>query len=47
MVFPMLNLRKNVLIEFLERNFLVFLSTYEKVPQSDHSEKELLITARE
>ena len=46
MVFQTLNLRNNVLIEFLSGNFLVFLSTYQTVPQSDHSERELLITAK-
>ena len=45
-VFSTLNLRNNVLIEFISENFLVFLSTYQIVPQSDHSEKELLITAK-
>ena len=46
MVFPTLNLRNNVLIEFLSGNFLVFLSKYQTVLQSGHSEKELLITAK-
>ena len=44
LVFPMLNLRKNVLIEFLERNFLVFLSTYKTAPEPVHSEK--MVTAK-
>ena len=43
MVFSTLNLRNNVFIEFISENFLVFLSTYQIVPQSDPSEKELLI----
>ena len=31
-------------LRFLSGNFLVFLNAYHKVPQSEHSEKELLIT---
>ena len=44
-VFPTLNLRNNVLIEFLSGNFLVFLSTYQTISQSIFLEKSLLITA--
>ena len=32
MVFPTLNLKNNVLIEFLSEDFFVFLSTYIKYP---------------
>jgi hypothetical protein len=41
-----LYLRNNILIEFLSGNLLVFLSRYQTVPQSDQSEKELLITTK-
>jgi hypothetical protein len=43
-VFPTLNLRNKVLIEFLSGNVLVFLNTYSTVLSFGHSEKELLIT---
>ncbi len=33
-VFSTLNLRNNVFIEFISENFLVFLSTYQRVSQS-------------
>jgi IS5 family transposase len=33
-IYPTLNLRNYVLIEFLSENFLGFLSTYQKVPKS-------------
>ena len=46
MIHPTLNLRNNVLIEFLSENFLVFLIIYQKVPQASHSEKEILIIAK-
>jgi hypothetical protein len=46
MVFQTLNLRNNVLIEFLSGNFSVFLIIYQKVPQSDNSGKDILITAK-
>ena len=45
-IFPILNLRNGVLIEFLSGTFLIFLSTYKTVPQSSNSEKELLITSK-
>jgi len=34
------------LIEFLSENFLFFLSTYQTLLQSDHSEKKLLMNAK-
>ena len=44
--FPTLNLRNNVLVEFLSENVLVFLSTYQTVSHSGYLEKNLLITQR-
>ena len=46
MVFNILKLRNNVLIEFLSENLLIFFCTYQKVAYSDHSEKEFLILQR-
>jgi hypothetical protein len=46
MVFLTLNLINKELLRFLSGNLLVFLNAYHKVPQSEHSEKELLITTK-
>ena len=46
MVFSTLNLINNELLRFLSENVLVFLSICPTVPQSEHSEKELLITSK-
>jgi hypothetical protein len=46
MVFPTLNLRNYVLIEFLLGSSLVFLSKSQTVPQSDNSGKDILITTK-
>ena len=43
---PNLNLRNWVSIAFLSGNFLIFLITYETVPQSSHSENALMITSK-
>jgi hypothetical protein len=46
MVFQTWNLRNNLLIESLSKKSLIFLDTYQTVPQFGHSERELLITER-
>ncbi len=45
MIFPTLDLRNNVLINFLSVNFLVFLSMYHTVLKFGNSEGRLLIIA--
>ena len=45
-VFSTLNLRNNVFIEFISENFLVFLSTYQRVSRSILQKKLLIATTK-